>query len=177
LRSEIVKEYNKTPGYIAICSAITSYCRCKTITYAQNNYEYFCYSDTDSVHFNTTEENIKGIPVHPSKFTYWKCESWWDKAIFVRQKTYIEHIIAEDSELIEEPYFNVKCAGMGKQPKMHIVEWLESGFKPKDVKVKNSELVPFTIKDFKQGLEVPDNLKAMLVDGGTVLLDNIYKLR
>ena len=170
LRSEIVHEYNKTPGFIAVGSAITSFCRCKTITYAQNNYDYFCYSDTDSVHFNTTEDNITGIPVHPSEFTYWKCESWWDDAIFVRQKTYIEHIVAEDSEPIDEPYYNVKCAGMGKTPKVHIVNWLESGYN--DYAEKS-----FKITDFKAGLEVPDNLKAMMVDGGTVLLDNVYKLR
>ena len=87
-----------------------------------------------------------------------------DEAIFAKQKAYIEHVYEENEKPVD-PYYNVKCAGMGKEPKMHIVEWL------------NDENSGFKLTDFKKGLEVPDNLRAMAVDGGTVLIKNSYKMR
>lgn len=155
LVSSIVKESNKKVEYIAIGSAITSYARYFTITHAQENYNHFCYADTDSIHCDTTKENLVDISIHPTKFLNWKIENEWKEAIFVRQKTYIE-VNTDDTYLI-------KCAGMGKEAKA-IIE--------KDLKAGNMAL-----SDFRKGLEVPGNLKAKIIKGGTVLQDVNYKLR
>ena len=111
-----VEEHDKTPGYIACGSAITSYARNFTIRAAQQNYHSgkrgFIYADTDSIHCDLKPEEIKGIKVHDKDFCCWKLESCWDEAFFVRQKTYIEHVTHEDLKPIEEPYHSIKCAGM-----------------------------------------------------------------
>lgn len=161
LRSEIVEEYEKKAGYIPIGSAITSYARNFTIRCAQKNYNHFIYADTDSIHCCCDPDSIVGAPEHPTAFNHWKYESCWDKAIFVRQKTYIEHCTHDSREPIE-PFYNIKCAGMGKTPKEILNNMLENGEK--------------TMTDFKTGLEIPHNLKAMNIDGGVVLRDCVYKI-
>lgn len=158
----IKEEYNKTPIYIPVGAAITSYARNFTIRAAQKNYECFIYADTDSIHCCCGPDEIKGAPEDPVKFNHWKYESCWDEAIFVRQKTYIEHITHENREECE-PHYDVKCAGMGKGPKSIFEKGLNEG--------------KYTLADFKIGLELPGNLKAKRVKGGTILMENTYKLR
>ena len=111
-----MNDNDKKPGYIPIGSAITSYARCFTITAAQANYHGvdkpgFIYADTDSIHCDIPKEQLKGVKLDSVNFGCWKMESEWDYGIFVRAKTYVEHITVEDGEEVE-PYFNVKCAGM-----------------------------------------------------------------
>ena len=96
---------DKIPGYIPIGSAITSYARNFTIRAAQKNYhgvneKGFIYADTDSIHCDLKPDEIVGINVHDKNFCCWKLESCWDIGYFVRQKTYIEHIVKEDLEEI-----------------------------------------------------------------------------
>lgn len=161
LHAKSVQAAEKDPGYIPIGSAITSYCRNKTITYAQNNYQYFCYSDTDSVHFDTTPDNITGIPIDDNKFTFWKCESIWTEAKFLKQKTYIEHAPGNKEEYI------IRCAGLSFGPRKVLTKWLKTG---------KREDQPFTINDFKSGLSIPENLKAKTIEGGTILESNDFQI-
>ena len=96
-----VKEMDKQAGYIPIGSAITSYARNFTIRAAQKNYygvneRGFIYADTDSIHCDLRPEELRGVPVDDNAFCCWKLESCWDRAWFVRQKTYIEHITHND---------------------------------------------------------------------------------
>lgn len=162
MKSIIVEENEKTAGYIPIGSAITSYARNFTIQCAQLNYSNFIYADTDSIHCFCEPDKIIGAPEHETEFLHWKYESCWDKAIFVRQKTYIEHQ-THDNRKPCEPFYNIKCAGMGKNTKEILNGWLEDGTK--------------TIEDFKHGLIVPHNLKAFTIDGGVILKDVDYHLR
>lgn len=120
-----VVENEKKPGYIAIGSAITSYSRNFTIRAAQKNYygaekRGFIYADTDSIHCDLLPQEIKGIEVDDKEFCCWKLESCWDKGIFTRQKTYIEHVTHENLIPLEESrqYSNIKCAGMPKNAKI-----------------------------------------------------------
>ena len=113
---------DKIPGYIPIGSAITSYARNFTIRAAQMNYHGrnkpgFIYADTDSIHCDLLPSELKGIKVHDKNFCCWKLESCWDIGYYVRQKTYIEHIIQENCEDIPDPYYNIKCAGMPQKCK------------------------------------------------------------
>lgn len=177
LKANVVEKHDKEPGYIPIGSAITSYARCFTITAAQANYDSFVYADTDSIHcHDVTADDIKGAPQDPKKFNHWKYEASWDEGIFVRQKTYIEHVVAEDLEPIDEPYFNIKCAGMGEAPRVLLNKWLEDGYK-KTSEADEVFIEPFTLENFKVGLQVEGNLKARVVSGGTVLVENVYKMR
>lgn len=192
-----IPEEEKTPGYIAIGSAITSYARCFTIKAAQANYHGnergFIYADTDSIHCDLTPEEVKGVTIHPSEFCCWKAESNWDFGIFARQKTYIEHITHEDTELIENTYFNIKCAGMPEHSKnlfemsiTGISKWFvdEYDIMCDELGITNyseSELdflsQPRTLEDFKLGLEVPGKLIPKRIPGGVLLVDTPYKMR
>lgn len=162
-----VCEYNKKAGYIAIGSAITSYARNFTIRSAQQNYygaheHGFIYADTDSIHCDLLPSQIKGIRVHPTDFCCWKLESTWDKGIFLRQKTYIEHVIQEDLNKVDKPYYNVKCAGMPDVCKNKFINHLENGG---------------NLADFKQGLEISGKLRPRHIQGGVILEETTYKIR
>ena len=181
-----VIEMNKKVGYIPIGSAITSYARNFTIRAAQQNYygknkRGFIYADTDSIHCDLSPEEIKGITVHDKNFCCWKLEAQWDKAIFTRQKTYIEHVTHENMEELEKPFYNVKCAGMPQRCKDLFVKSME-GYDPEVDTDYNEEEIKFikkkrTMKDFKLGLKVPSKLIAKRIKGGTLLVDTTYEMR
>ena len=163
-----VEEHAKRPGYIPVGSAITSYARNFTIRAAQLNYygpdkPGFIYADTDSIHCDLKPEEFKGVPVDPVKFCHWKLESSWDKGLFVRQKTYMEHVVAENLEPIDESYWNVKCAGMPDNSKKYFLSKMEAG--------------EMQLSDFKVGLKVPGKLVPKRIKGGVLLVETNYEMR
>lgn len=187
-----VREKNKKAGYIPVGSAITSYARNFTIRAAQKNYHGvnkagFIYADTDSIHCDLAPEDIKGITVHDKDFCCWKLESCWDVAIFTRQKTYIEHIVAENLEPIDKPYNNIKCAGMPARCKellnMSLVgttRYDESKFTPEEIEFlfdENKKPIKREYTDFKQGLKVPSKLMPKRIQGGTLLVETTYEMK
>lgn len=186
-----VAESNKKAGYIPVGSAITSYARNFTIRAAQANYHGkdkagFIYADTDSIHCDLPPEEIVGIKVHDKNFCCWKLESCWDKAIFTRQKTYIEHVVAENLVPIENPYNNIKCAGMPKRCK-DLFEISLSG--EADVNKEwsdeekeflfdeNNKPIKRDYSSFKIGLKVPGKLRPKRIRGGILLVDTSYEMR
>lgn len=175
---------DKTPGYIAVGTAITSYARNFTIRTAQKNYHGvnkrgFIYADTDSIHCDLQPKELCGVPVHPTDFCHWKLESCWDDAIFVRQKTYIEHVTHEDLQEIDNPYYNVKCAGMPERSQKLLIKSLNSEPPQETDTEQEKEFLKQhrTLNDFRIGLEVPDCLKARQIEGGTLLVETTYKMR
>lgn len=182
----IVQENNKKPGFIPVGSAITSYARNFTIRAAQANYygpdqRGFIYADTDSIHCDLQPDEIKGIKVHDKDFCCWKLETSWDVGYFVRQKTYIEHVTAENLEPVKEPYYNIKCAGMPDKCK-NLFDLSMRGYKPKEGdKFKENELKFLekkrTIEDFKEGLVVPGKLMPKRIKGGVLLVETQYEMR
>ena len=187
-----VKAFDKEPGYIPVGSAITSYARNFTIRAAQKNFygvdnPGFIYADTDSIHCDLAPEEIKGIKVDDRNFCCWKLESCWDDAIFVRQKTYIEHVTHENLEPIEEPYYNVKCAGMPDSCKNLFLlsmkgenNWTEK--EKENIQKMSEEKQKFvktnrTLRDFKISLSVPGKLRPMRIRGGVLLVETSYEMR
>lgn len=202
-----VHEEEKKPGYIAVGSAVTSYARNFTIRAAQKNFHGtdkpgFIYADTDSIHCDLSPADIKGITVHPSNFCCWKLESRWDKGIFVRQKTYIEHVVETDlfeqedgwhGEVLEKPYHNIKAAGMPKKCKnllelsfegnQAIGGYTENGIQKEWTKVelqflfKDETPIKRTYQDFKPGLVVPGKLYPKHLPGGIVLTPGLFTMK
>ena len=197
---------DKTPGYIPIGAAITSYARNFTIRAAQKNFHGddkpgFIYADTDSIHCDLEPEEVQGVTIHPVNFCCWAMESRWDEAIFVRQKTYIEHIVETDLSKREDgtwkgeevtPTYDVKCAGMPKNCKMLFAlrldqpenvsretygngnvsrETLEFLFHD-DGSLKSAEL-----SDFAPGLTIPGKLMPRVIEGGTLLMETTFKIK
>lgn len=181
-----VVAHDKLPGYIAVGSAITSYARNFTIRAAQKNFHGvdnrgFIYADTDSIHCDLEPHEIVGITEHPKNFCCWKLESGWDEAIFVRQKTYIEHITHEDKEAIDNPYYNVRCAGMPSRCKELLIKSItkydiqpEDKFNDEEKEFINKHL---TLNDFDIGLVVPSKLMPKRIEGGTLFVETTYEMR
>lgn len=181
----VQSEMNKDPVYIPCGSAITSYSRNFTIRAAQANFygvdkAGFKYADTDSIHCDLPPSEIKGIKVHDNAFCCWKLESCWDEAKFIRQKTYVEHVTHEDLKPIEEPYYNIKCAGMPESCKQLFLASMGEKNTLKDKqKEKYKEFIkePRTLDDFKIGLKIPSKLLPQVIKGGVVLTETIFTLR
>lgn len=164
-----VIENDKEGGYIACGSAITSYSRNFTIRTAQKNYHGdnapgFVYADTDSIHCNdTSKEDLVDVPVHQTNLCHWKLEAYWNEAIFTRQKTYVEHVTHEDEELIDKPYYSVKCAGMPDTCKNEFIKSIEDNER--------------TLSDFTIGLTLHGKLMPKRIPGGIVLKESNYVMR
>lgn len=180
--------HDKKPGYIPGGSAITSYARDRTIRLAQKNYRIdgdrgFQYADTDSLHCDVPPQSLRGIPLDDNRFCYWKVESTWRRAVFVRQKTYIEEVDAK-----EGTEWNIICAGMPNRCKK-LFETSLNGWDGKDtyqeygVTMRYSEeqlaflRKPKTINDFRRGVQVPGKLLPKRIPGGVILVDNYFTMR
>ena len=197
-----VVEYDKKPGYIPVGSAITSYARNFTIRAAQMNYygikeKGFIYADTDSIHCDLKPEELKGIKVDENAFCCWKLESCWDEAVFIRQKTYAEHVTHENLIPVQqlnppkEPFWEVKCAGMPdtckdlflQSFKPYVSKLIDKGV---ELTIKHKPLTPDevtflsqqrTISDFKVGLKIPGKLMPHHIVGGIVLQSDYYTMK
>ena len=92
------------PVYTALASFVTAWARDRIIRSAQKVYDRFIYADTDSLHLLDDEvpKELQDM-IHDTKLGYWKIESHFEKAKFIRQKTYCEVIDGK---------CNIKCAGM-----------------------------------------------------------------
>lgn len=193
-----VLEYEKQAGYIPIGSAITSYARNFTIRAAQKNFHGvdkagFIYADTDSIHCDLPPEEIEGIVVDDKEFCCWKLESNWDYALFVRQKTYIEHTVRVDGRELDTPKLDIKCAGMPERCKTlfanslvstpeKVEGWRNQKREGADIPEYNDEeiefmSVPRQITDFKIGLSIPSKLVPRRIRGGVLLTPTTYEMR
>lgn len=183
--------FTKDPVYIPIGAAITSYARNFTIRAAQRNYHGpnkpgFVYADTDSIHCDFAPEKVRGIKIHPQNFCCWKNESCFDYALFIRQKTYIEHVTVADGEPVK-PFHNIKCAGMPDNCKKLFDACLLGEFSGDIEKLsddekdflfdENGQIRKRTLDDFKPGLMVPGKLMPKTIKGGVILVKSFYTLR
>jgi len=181
-----VEQFDKTPGYIAIGAAVTAWARYFTITAAQKNYKMFRYADTDSLHLELMPgETVKGITYHDTDLSCWKRESTWDRAIFVRAKTYIEY-----NEELDE--YIIKCAGLPQHCKMLFeatiryptyesrIKWLEEkGELLQGLTVAETEFLQHKhyIEDFTPGFVIPGKLMPVHIPGGVLLRKVNFTIR
>lgn len=194
----LVHEEEKEPGYIPVGSFITSYARCFTINSAQENFygadkDGFIYADTDSIHCSLSADEIKGCKFDDNAFCCWKLESEWDKGIFVRAKTYIEHVVreSEKGKLVEvKPFYLIKCAGMPERSKKLFLysmlnekektpEWWDEQIKEHEWDEEQVEFIKHqrVLEDFKIGLKISGKLRPKRILGGIVLENSYYEMR
>lgn len=149
-------KYNDTSDgiYSPVGVFVTAYGRADLLDIVHRNWKYFEYCDTDSGHFSCPPDMVD-IPRKGRELCEWKLESCWDKARFVRQKTYVESIIWDDKHGAHAPELEFKCAGATP-----------------DVKKL------FTWGNFKMGLKL-ENCKKMprKCKGGIVLVNGPFQIR
>ena len=173
---------DKDPIYVPMASFITSYARNKTIRSAQKVYNLFCYADTDSLHLNlklpdnllklsskelenlTTKDLIENgvdIPedfeVDPTKLGAWKIESTFNRAKFLRQKSYVEDSNLPDTWGTKDynpSLLKITCAGMPAKCHKYV-----------------------TFDNFKLGTIYSGKLQPKIVPGGVVLMDVDFTIK
>lgn len=128
----------REPVYLPVGVFITSYARYKTISSAQRVYDRFIYADTDSLHLEGVELP-NTLDIDPYALGWWKHESTFCHAKFLRAKCYCE----EDADTHE---LTVHVAGMPD--------------------VCHDQV---TIDNFELGATYQGKLYAKRVDGGIVL--------
>jgi hypothetical protein len=158
----IIEEF-KDPVYTPMGVFITSWARYTTITTAQKCFDRIIYCDTDSIHLVGIgiPEAIKDI-VDPDKLGYWKHESTFYRAKFIRQKTYVEDVILDkpiyyrkgNKLIMTNHHLEVKCAGM-----------------PDRIKEK------VTFDNFEIGFSSFGKLLPKHVNGGVVLVDTEFTIK
>ena len=131
-----------------------------------------------------TPEELIDVPIHESDFNHWKLESYWDKAIFVRQKTYIERVTHEDGKAVEHPYHLVKGASIPKRCNELITLNLDMQdnkelYNKKEYNEQEREFLehPLQLSDYKIGLRIPSCLKAKRIRGGVILYSSDFVIR
>lgn len=105
LRFKTLPQETRDTVYVAAAAFITAYGRCKTIrtsqairdyTLAKYGKDLYYYSDTDSIHCSLTDEDLEAlkdtIQIDDYKLGYWAKEAEFTKAIYIRQKCYIEEV-------------------------------------------------------------------------------------
>lgn len=118
VRFALLPEEEREPVYIPVACFITSYGRCDTIRTSQKIRDYslakygkdaYLYSDTDSIHATLTDEDLEELKdvifLDDYALGAWAKESEFDRAIFIRQKCYVEE---------EKGKLNVTVAGLPK---------------------------------------------------------------
>lgn len=166
----------RNPIYIPVGTFVTAWARYKTITSAQKVYKYFRYADTDSLHLElelpeslrkmsnkeleemTTADLQKygvDIPddfiIDPVQLGAWKVESRFNRARFLRQKSYIEDWNKPETWGTPEykpELLNITCAGMPEQCYKYV-----------------------TWENFFEGASYSGKLQPKRVKGGIVLKD------
>lgn len=98
----------RDPVYTAMACFITAWARDFTIRACQENYNSFCYADTDSMHLLA---EARGIIEHPTDFGAWKREADFEVGVYNRAKQYGERINGVDE---------IHVAGLPKNIASHV---------------------------------------------------------
>lgn len=101
----VLPEETRQTCYIPVACFVTSFGRSKTILSSQAIRDYtiekygedrYCYSDTDSIHANITDEDLDElkdiIQIDDYALGFWSCEAHWERGLFIRQKCYVEQV-------------------------------------------------------------------------------------
>ena len=104
----LLPEETRETCYVAAAAFITAYGRKRTIETSQTIKDYtikkygedrYYYSDTDSIHCTLNDEDIAElkdiIKIDDYKLGYWAKEADFTRAMYIRQKCYIEEINGE----------------------------------------------------------------------------------
>ena len=104
----------RDPIYVALASFVTSYARKKTIETSQKVYDRYLYSDTDSIHMLGSIDDLPdNIDIDDYKLGYWSLDDNFNKAKYLRTKTYVYNSLISNKLVI-------KIAGMPASVKEYV---------------------------------------------------------
>ena len=165
--------------YVPVGTFCTAYARATTIRLGQRNYDRVIYFDTDSMHLMGHEDPVD-VPIHDYDLCCWKVESHWDDGVFLRQKTYMEHMgegkyanpwydlrpgdMGAENKFKEGPHWEIRCAGMDAETKRCFMRGMDEG--------------KYTPDSFDYGLCIEGyKLRPTVVQGGTLLIPTKFEIK
>ena len=140
---------DKKTIYIPVACFITAWARFTLISAIKSNINRFLYCDTDSIHL-LGNYPVSDIEMDNYKLGAWKEENKFTKAIFIKPKTYAE---------VDGDNITIKCCGM-----------------PQNIK-DEFELHKLDVSEFKIGFTSNEKLLPKRVDGGTILVKNLFTIK
>lgn len=183
LRFGLLPPEKREPVYIPVACFITAYGREDTIRTSQEirdytmkkyGYDAYLYSDTDSIHCMINDDDLDALKddifIDDFALGAWAKESEFDRAIFIRQKCYIEET---DGKL------NVTVAGMPKYLTPLIsFENFKRGFTTEGLSF--TEMVDLASKNGATEQEIEKlhhKLTYKYVKGGVILSDTDFTIK
>ena len=165
------EEEFKDPEYTPMGVFITSYARDMTIRTAQVCYDRIIYCDTDSIHLVGTEipKQLEGR-IDSKKLGYWDHETTFQKARYIKQKTYCQCVYQKDSGKRDEDGNVIWVQATGE-------DYDRTKFKVTGAGMNDKVKAQATWENFKVGFSAWGNLKGRQVKGGMVLIDSEFTLK
>ena len=179
----LLPEETRETVSVAVAAYITAYGRDKTIRTSQTIRDYtlkkygedrYFYSDTDSIHANLSDEDLEElkdiIMIDDYKLGYWAKEAEFTRAIYIRQKCYVEEI---DGKL------NVTVAGLPKYLAPLITyDNFKKGFTTEGL--TRNEMIRRASKNGATDEEIEKlhhKLRYKYVKGGVILTDTDFTIK
>lgn len=147
---KIVEQDDRAPVYLPVGTFITAYAREITIRTAQSVYDRFIYADTDSLHL-TGVEMPGNIEIDGARLGAWDHEFTFEKAFFVRSKTYIEYGSKPGSQARK---LKITCAGLPERCHDQV-----------------------TFENFRKGKTYQNKLRPVRVPGGVILENCNFRIK
>ena len=150
--------------YIPVGAMVTAYARCDLVRAIQANWGNFLYCDTDSLHLKGLP---RGIPITKKDICTWGIEGTFNRAKYIRQKTYFE--------VDNRGGRTVRCAGLPRS----VIKEVDG----KVVRVGARELVNFDNFDIHYDFASPDSpfkgckLRRQTIKGGVILVPTDFQIR
>lgn len=183
LRFGLLPPEKREPVYIPVACFITAYGREDTIRTSQEirdytmkkyGYDAYLYSDTDSIHCMINDDDLDALKddifIDDFALGAWAKESEFDRAIFIRQKCYIEET---DGKL------NVTVAGMPKYLTPLITfDNFKRGFTTEGLTLE--EMIKMASKNGATDQEIEKlhhKLTYKYVKGGVILSDTDFTIK
>ena len=183
LRFALLPPEKREPVYIPVACFITAYGRVDTIRTSQEirdysmkkyGYDAYLYSDTDSIHCMINDDDLDALKddifIDDFALGAWAKESEFDRAIFIRQKCYIEET---DGKL------NVTVAGMPKYLTPLITfDNFKRGFTTEGLTLE--EMIKMASKNGATDQEIEKlhhKLTYKYVKGGVILSDTDFTIK
>lgn len=152
LLKDDIEIFEKETMFLPVSIAITSAARCELFKMIDAQGDAVVYWDTDSCVIEGDElKHAENFKVDDFELGAWKLESVFDKGVFIRPKTYIEHT---------EKGWSVKGAGMTDEVKEEVIRRVEED-----------------ITSFCVGAEYSGKLRQKSVKGGVVLVNSTFKIK
>jgi hypothetical protein len=158
----------RNPIYIPVGTFVTAWARYKTITCAQSVYDRFIYADTDSLHLVSTEIP-NNLDVDPVKLGAWDNEATFERARFLRQKSYYEsHVVSDKKFNKMEDEEKIKCHTLNG---VRVIDKITCAGLPESC----YEFV--TWENFREGSSYSGKLQMQHVKGGIVLKEIDFSIK